>query len=443
VSSTLILILVVVGAYLAAHVAFGWLARRFDVISGAEYVLLGILLGPEVSGLISSSVVGSFAPILTLALGWIGAVVGAQFYLPVVSRIPLIDFRVAFIEATLTLALVSAAMTGVFMWLFGLSAAQAVFPSVAMGAVATVSAPSGIALTVRRLGRRVSVARQLEVATAIDALAAITAFGLLLAIGHAAPETAVRAPTPTEWAVIGIAIGIVGGALFHLFLGGEQEVDRLFIGLSGAIILASGAAAYLRLSPLFPAMLIGFILINTSANRDAIKEVLGRVERPLYFVLLIFAGAAWQWGGMIWTVPVVLFLVARVLAKIAGGGIAAALTQSTSRLGLGWGRALFGQGALAIAIGLNYQIVGDLPFAGVVFTASIVSVLLTDFTSARWAHSVLGPWLRRRGRTARPEAGAEQAEPEREGPGRASAVQTGPGREGPTRTGAAPREGEA
>ncbi|HEY8377699.1 MAG TPA: hypothetical protein VIK91_14485 [Nannocystis sp.] len=411
-STTLILILVVAGAYLAAHVAFGWLARRFDVISGAEYVLLGVLLGPEVSGLISSSVVGSFAPVLTLALGWIGAVVGAQFYLPVLSRIPIIDFRVAFLEATLALALVSAAMTGVFMWLFGLTLAQAVFPSIAMGAVATVSAPSGIALTLRRLGRRAPVARQLEVATAIDALVAIVAFGLLLAIGHAEPETAVRAPTPTEWAVIGIAIGLVGGALFHLFLGGEQEVDRLFIGLAGAIILASGAAAYLRLSPLFPAMLIGFILMNTSANRDAIKEVLGKVERPLYFVLLIFAGAAWEWGGWFWAVPVVIFLVARVLAKVVGGGVAAMLTQSTSRLGLGWGRALFGQGALAIAIGLNYQIVGDLPFSGIVFTAAIVSVLLTDFGSARWVNSVLGPWLRRRPRIGRPEPAQPASEGE-------------------------------
>ena len=34
-----------VGAYLAAHVAFGWLARRYLIVSGAEYLLLGILLG--------------------------------------------------------------------------------------------------------------------------------------------------------------------------------------------------------------------------------------------------------------------------------------------------------------------------------------------------------------------------------------------------------------
>ena len=30
-----------------------------------------------------------------------------------------------------------------------------------------------------------------------------------------------RPPTPTEWAVISVGIGCLGGALFHLFLAGE------------------------------------------------------------------------------------------------------------------------------------------------------------------------------------------------------------------------------
>ena len=47
-SAALILVLVVAVAYLAAHVAFDWIARRFLIVSGAEYLVLGILIGPEV-----------------------------------------------------------------------------------------------------------------------------------------------------------------------------------------------------------------------------------------------------------------------------------------------------------------------------------------------------------------------------------------------------------
>lgn len=396
-STTLILILVVAGAYLAAHVTFEWLARRFAIVSGAEYLLLGILLGPEVSGLIRPSVVGAFGPFITLALGWIGAVVGAQFYLPALARIPGVHFRVAFGEALLSLGIVSGVMAVGLLQLFPLTLAEAVIPAVAMGAIATASAPTGVALIQRRLGRGQPVVLQLEVATAIDALVAITAVGLLVSIAYAGPALDPRTPTATEWAVIGIAIGVLGGALFHLFLGAEKQIDRLFISLSGAIILASGAAAHLRLSPLFPAMLIGFILVNTSGSRAEIREVLGRVERPLYFVLLIFAGAAWEAGGNAWLLPVLLFLVARVLAKVGGGWLAATMAGAGRELGRGWGRALLGQGGLAIAIALSYRLGDDRPFSDIVFTAAVLSVLVTDLTSARLVRSVLRPFPHPRG----------------------------------------------
>ena len=75
-SAGLILVLAVAVAYLATHVAFDWLARRLLLVSGAEYLILGILLGPSVSGVLSVETLAGFAPLTTLALGWIGAIVG-------------------------------------------------------------------------------------------------------------------------------------------------------------------------------------------------------------------------------------------------------------------------------------------------------------------------------------------------------------------------------
>ncbi|HEV2148896.1 MAG TPA: hypothetical protein VGR37_15935 [Longimicrobiaceae bacterium] len=398
-SSALVLIVVVVGGYLAAHVASGWLARRFLIVSGAEYLLLGILLGPQVSGLIGADVFGGFAPFLTLALGWVGVVVGAQFYLPELVRIPAAQYRIAFFEALLTLAAVSAALTPIFFWLFPTTPLEAVIPAVALGAVATGSAPTGIALVARRLGGQGQVVRQLQLTTAIDALVAIVAFSLLLTVSHAPPAGNVRPPTATEWAVISVAIGVVGGTLFHLFLGEERKVDRLFIGLAGATILASGAAAYLGLSPLLPTMLIGAILANTSGNRDEIRRALGMVERPLYFVLLIFAGAAWAPSTRAWLLPVLAFLAVRTLGKVGGGYLAARLNGAHGVLGWGWGRALLGQGGLAVAIALNYMLQGETPAVNVVFTAVLVSVLLTDVASARIAEGVVDSARRRRAAT--------------------------------------------
>jgi len=395
-STGLILIVVVVGAYLAAHVLFDWLGRRWLIVSGAEYLLLGILLGPEVSGILNATVVGQFAPFMTLALGWIGALIGAQFRVKELMRAPPVHYRVAFLEAIGSLVVAGGICAGLLVLVLDATMRDAVIAGTALGAIATASAPSGIALVARELRRRGPVVQQLEIATAIDALVAIVAFGILLSVVHDAPVGVSRAPTATEWAVISLSIGFVGGALFHLFLGEEKDLDRLFVALGGALVLASGAAAYLRLSPLLCTLIIGCVLVNTSTNAAAIRDVLGRVERPLYYVLLLFVGAAWTRDpGVQWLVPVVLFLLARVLAKLGSARLAARTQGTLPLLGSAWGRALLGHGGLALALAFNYQLLESMPYRAVVFTAAIASVLVTDITSARLVRDVLSSYRRR------------------------------------------------
>ncbi|MGH7663245.1 MAG: cation:proton antiporter [Gemmatimonadaceae bacterium] len=395
-SAGLILILVVALAYLATHVAFDWIARRFLIVSGAEYLLLGILLGPQVAGVLSGTTIDAFAPFTTLALGWIGAIVGTQFYIPELVRIKGLTYRLAFAEAIITLLVVSLLEMVAVAWLFDIPFSESAIPAFALGAIATVAAPSGIEVVARRLGQRGPVVRQLEVTTAVDALVAITTFGILMCIQHPSPEGLARALTTTEWVAVTIGIGLVGGALFHLFLGPEKETDRLWVALAGAIILTAGAAAYLGLSPLLPAMIVGATLVNTSTNRQEIENTLIAAERPFYFVLLIFAGATWAPSLRQWIAPVLLFLAARAAGKIGGARLATRMNDALPVFGRDWGRALLGQGGLAVALGLDYLQHDRLILSNVVFTAAIASVLLTDLSAAHLVRSVVAPFMTRR-----------------------------------------------
>jgi Kef-type K+ transport system membrane component KefB len=391
--AALILILAVAVAYLAAHVAFDWLAKRFMLVSGAEYLLLGILLGPHVSGILSAQTMSGFAPLITLALGWIGAIVGTQFYLPALVRIPARTYRLGFLEAILTAFMVGG-VGAALMWLITGRGdiTQSIAPALALGAIAAVSAPAGIEVVTRKIGRqREPIVQQLQVATAMDALVGIVTMGLLFCIFHPNDTIAARGITPTEWAVITLGIGVVGGTLFHLFLGGETNVDRLFISLAGAIILASGAAAYLHLSPVLTSMVVGAVLVNTSGgSRPVIADTLAKSERPFYFVLLVFAGASWDPSTVAWWWAVVrAFLVTRVVGKIGTARLGARVNDALPDLGPDWGFALLGQGGLAIALGLDYSRFSAAVLPHAVFTAAIVSVLFTDVGSARIIHAVM------------------------------------------------------
>jgi len=387
-NDALILIPLVAASYLAAHVAFDWLARRYRIVSGAEYLLLGILLGPQVSGLLGERVLERFGPLITLGVGWTGALLGAQFVLPRLIRIPGAVYRVALVEAVLTLALVSGVMMALLSWWLYLEPLEVLVPSLALGAMATVTSEAGIAVASAGRPRGDPLVGQLRVSAGMCAFVAVVTIGLVTALLH--PETGAvpRGPTPTEWVVINLAIGVVGGILFHLFVGEERQPDRLLIALVGAIILVSGAAAYLRLSAMLSAMVFGAILANTSLRRGEIDASLSRIERPLYFTLLVLAGASWSARPANWVLPAAVFLLARALGHVASARLAARANGVLPTLGPHWGRGLLGQGGFALVLGLSYVQLTDLPVPTIVFSAVVISVLLTDLLSARLASSV-------------------------------------------------------
>lgn len=388
-STALSLILIVGAAYLAAHVLFEWLARRYRIVSGAEYLVLGILLGPQGSGLMTSDIVMSFAPFMTLALGWTGAALGMNFYLPRLIQVPGEVYKLALLEAVLTFVFVSAVMLLAFSWAFDMDYRQVILPAVSLGAIATATASSAVTLVSQATPG--PVAQQIETTAFTDGLFAITAFGILLCVVHIDVSIGERTLTATEWAAITVAIGMVGGILFHLFLGPERHPDRLFIAMAGAIILASGAASYLRLSPLLPAMIIGAILVNTSTNRDELLRLMTNVEKPLYFVLLLFAGASWQPSRFDWFLPVILYVFIRLAGKIGAARLSSRAAETDELRRTEWGLGLLGQGTIAVAIAMNYSLNDMQVVPNVVFTAAVVSVLVTDIFGVRIVSALISP----------------------------------------------------
>jgi hypothetical protein len=83
------------------------------------------------------------------------------------------------------------------------------------------------------------------------------------------------------------------------------------------------------------------------------------------------------------------------VAKVGAARLAGRLSGLGEALGPDWGRALLGQGSLAIAIALNYRIYDTSYLPNFVFTTALVSVLLTDLFSARFVQAVLRRHARR------------------------------------------------
>jgi uncharacterized membrane protein len=345
-----------------------------------------------VTGVIPVEAADSFGPIIVLGIGWIGLTVGMQFYLPRLVRISGLTFRLAVIESLLTLGVVGGALWWALPQLGLTSEFWSIVPALALGAIAVASTPAGLDIALRDRKRREPVVNQLETSLGVNAFVAIVTMGILFAWVHRAPVNAMRPPTPTEWAVITVGVGVLGGTLFHLFLGEERQVDRLVVSLGGAVILASGAAAYLNVSPVLATLVIGIVLVNTSRGRDELRTVLAGAERPFYYVLLLLAGLSWRptTSGTVIAV-IALYLVTRTATKVLGTRLTTTWNGATPQLGRDWGKALIGQGRLTVALALDYARRPELPIGDVVFTAALASVLLTEFAAARFVRAALLP----------------------------------------------------
>ena len=395
--TTLAALAVVAVGYILAYLLFDRLRDRYGYVGGAEYVLIGVLLGPRVTGLLGAGQVQDLTPIVSLAVGWLGMLLGTYFRLPTLALLPPEHVRIAFAEAVATFAAALAALLGLFRLVAGYTWPEAVVQAVTLAAVATLSSPAAIDAFVDRARVRSPMLPVLQLTARIDALVAVVAFGLVLAVFHqgdVAPD--VRPPTATEWAVINLAVGVASGILFHLFLGPRGEGDdaeassRLFVALAGAIVVASGASYYLNLSPIYTSLVLGFILANSgSSHRDVVRLLLA-TERPVYLALLIFAGAAWSPGSaeLLFIAPA--FVLVRLAARFFGDRAARIhLTSEPEQRAPALARGLLAQGGLAVAIALNYtQVRPDLN-PRLVLTATLLSVLLFEIVASREAGALV------------------------------------------------------
>ena len=396
-TTTLTALAIVAIGYILAYLVFERLRDRFGYAGGAEYIVIGIILGPYGAGLLTDRVVADLTPIISLALGWLGMHLGFSFRLRELVLLKPAFISIAFTEAILAFAGCLIPLLLLFRYGIGYPWEVAAVPAVALATIGTVTSPEAIDAQARRQGAS-EVLTALQLSARIDALVGVVAFGLLLSIFHVGDvQPSVRAPTATEWAVINLAIGVASGILFHLYLGrrgddpdGEESESRLFVAITGAIVIASGASYFLNFSPIYTNLILGFILANTgNAHRDA-DRLLARTERPIYLALLIFAGAAWSPPRSEWLFVVPAFIGIRLVARYLSGRVAGEWAARGEFRVPEMGTALLAQGGLGVALALNYRQVHAGFHSELILTAALLSVLIFEFIATRETARVLG-----------------------------------------------------
>jgi hypothetical protein len=193
-----------------------------------------------------------------------------------------------------------------------------------------------------------------------------------------------KLPAPA-WAFFTLGLGGVLGGFTHILIRGARSATEGMAMLLGSIALASGMAGYLGISPLVSCATAGAVFANLPYERmQELRETMRDLERPLYFIFLLIAGAEWApWAWQGWALTLV-FVIARVGGKLIGAHVSKrvgpAALPDAGTLGL----ALCPHSPISMATMLSFYVLyrpeastaGALPW---LFTTCIGAAIATEF----------------------------------------------------------------
>ena len=369
----MILLLTVLGlisaAYLLTHFIVDRLQKWLLFVSGAEYILLGLVLS-------QSQVLGeltSLSSLIALAAGWIGLLYGME-----------LDFRkmLSEVDYSTRMSVVDVLFTGggvavcgylYFHHVMGQSIDDAALAGGVLGCTAAAGSSSAVDLLIERYRSAEGglLSRLRRIARFSDALA-ILAFGILMCVFHEGETLTQTPPAVSDWVLFTGLLGVGLGWLFAAFLGDDTSENSRFLALVGIIAFASGAAFFLNLSILTVNLLLGLVLINTRQGRNA-HETLKGTTRPLSLILLVCAGLLWEPVELLPALTVAGgYLILRTIFKALGCWIGSQGTPLRRDLF----RGLMAQGHVAVAIAVSLRLFYDSAAAELAYTAILVSVVV-------------------------------------------------------------------
>ena len=381
-------------AYVGSMLVSGRTIRGFGLPSGAEYLVLGVVIGPHALGLLTRSTVASFEPIFVLGASWMALVAGIGYGVVGERRIHAGRALAGVVFAAGVGAGLSAALYSAFVELGVLAGPERLRTALAAGIVCCETTRHSVRWVVERYGARGPVSDWVADMARASALVPLVGLGWLMA---SAPHPTLVVLDNLQRLGVTVGIGVLLGVVAVVLLGREFRRDESWGLLLGTSVLACGLSARLGLSPMTTLFMMGLTMAIVSRHRLEIKFMVQASEKPVVLPVLLAAGAAISFGvpKLAWIVAVAC--AARVAVELARG-VALSVVLPPARPA--WAEVALGitsTGALTVAAAFTLHIRSPGASSDVVLAIAAGSVLLGE---------AIGPAMLRRAITRTGEAHA-------------------------------------
>jgi len=379
--------ILLVGLILVLALAGGHLVKFIRIPEVVGYFVIGLLLGPSFSQILSSETVTTMEFFSEIALGLILFSIGAIF-----------EFENLRMVGKRTLLLIFYVMAGtvlaVSLTLFVLNGSWQV--ALLLGVIAVEVSPIATVLVMREANSEGRLTDAIINVLALNNVGCLILFGVATSVVKLFDSTE---STPSLASVLGreflllgwnitgsIALGVVLGYLLAFWGKHVKAHGEILILVMGMILIAVGASRWLGLSSLIATMTLGAVLINLEKKSSQLFEVLGKTDPPLYAIFFVLAGAHLQLSSLLLIgASGVGYTLSRIAGKMAGAWYGAKKLGYPQVISNYLGLTLIAHAG--VAIGLALQVRSIFPrYADVIATVILGSVLINE---------ILGPLLTR------------------------------------------------
>ena len=330
--------------------------KRFKLPAVLIYILIGMLLSPQVLNLVNPIILKNDFIITQLTLSLIAFSIGDTFLITNLKRVGKEGTLLSVLQAVFTAAIVIIGLL-LLNHLINISITAILI----IGAIASATAPASTYMVIREYKAKGMFTNYLLAAVSIDDAVAIVLFDIMVVIGKILTSKGGLSLqsaffVPFFDITASLALGLSFGVLLSFALRNIRSDNSILMTSLGFIFLSAGLCINFNLSPLLCCMALGGTYSNFSKKATQTYELIDKFTPPIFLIFFIISGA----GLNIKVILSMGFLglaviVLRTIGKIYGTELAGKISKAPKEVSRYLGYAMLPQAGVAIGFALSVK----------------------------------------------------------------------------------------
>ena len=369
------------------------ISKKTKILNVVGYLILGLIIGPEVLNIIPQHFIDDTHLITDLSLSLISVLVGANLKYNVLKEVWIQIVVISIFEAIFTFLFISTIFYILFDFLdFGFVNNYRLIISVIFGGLASATAPATILAVIHELKVKGKFSSFLLGVVATDNAISLILFSFIVIISStimgvgSCSYSTVFMIIPTILLTIGV--GVMGAMISEL-------IDRIFkdngsiktTSTLGMIFLVYSLSRHWGLEPLLASLVMGVVMSNLSGEFYLVKKEFDHHLKDIIFLLFFTISSMHLNISFLLAMPlvIILYIIFRILGKIIGVWTGAKLSGADKHVQNYLGLALFPQAGIAIGLSLSLQNQAGFEV--------IAPIILNVIIATTMVHEFIGPML--------------------------------------------------